>query len=267
MTTTGPVAEPVAEPIAEPISEITTRIATRLAIDPAAEPVTEPVNESDDVSSDSTTADAATEPAAEPAAKSVNDSTNVNLETAIFLVHQHRICNASPYLKQVFDSQLQNEILTFDDIEPLDFTYIVYWMYIGVIEKIGFSHPTLMQLGGIWDLAERMLMPRLQNHLIGDLMPTLIMDLINRDPDWEVEEQFEKFKLVVMGFEDKRHKLREVAVMVLANCVSGSFRERMVRLLDEDTRRKLPDDFQRWKWGKIEDMAEIYIRRLSVPVL
>ncbi|PSS20287.1 hypothetical protein M430DRAFT_27346 [Amorphotheca resinae ATCC 22711] len=103
ITTTGPVAEPVAEDI----SEITTRTATRLVIDSAADSATEPINESDNVSSDSTTADAATEPAAETAANSVNDSTNVNLETAIFLVHQHRICNASPYLKQVFDSKPQ----------------------------------------------------------------------------------------------------------------------------------------------------------------
>lgn len=170
-------------------------------------------------------------------------------------------------MRQVFDSKPQGEILTFDDIEPLDFTYIVYWMYIGFIKQIGFVHPTLMQLGGVWDLAERMLMPRLQNHLIGDMVPVLIRDLINRHPDYEVEEQFGKFMLVVMGLEDKRHKLRELAVMVLANCVSESFRERMVMLLDEDTRRELPDDFQRWKWGEIEDMEEIYIRRLSVPVL
>ncbi|PVH87826.1 hypothetical protein DL98DRAFT_581062 [Cadophora sp. DSE1049] len=97
-----------------------------------------------------------------------------------FLVHKHLASAHSSFFKAAFESPMvegTTQTMRLEDVEVETFGVLVHWMYTGEI-KAGLGSFTndkgaqdydLTKLAKVWKLAERVLMPRLQNATIIDM--------------------------------------------------------------------------------------------------
>ncbi|KAN0103413.1 hypothetical protein V8E51_011726 [Hyaloscypha variabilis] len=104
----------------------------------------------------------------------------------LFLVHKTLACNASPVLKAAFNSTFvegQTQIYTMEDIGPDVFESLVRWLYTRnlihefyTISNLYYKpdkqelrrglHECAQRLAGLWVLADRLLIPRLQDRAL-----------------------------------------------------------------------------------------------------
>ncbi|PVH78683.1 hypothetical protein DL98DRAFT_590032 [Cadophora sp. DSE1049] len=90
-----------------------------------------------------------------------------------FILHKTLACHSSPVFEAAFKSQFvegQTQSMNFDDVEPDTFALLVDWMYLQKVQRPdnkAISHPEYVK---IWVLAERCLIPRLQNQAIISLI-------------------------------------------------------------------------------------------------
>ncbi|TVY73304.1 hypothetical protein LSUE1_G005518 [Lachnellula suecica] len=97
-------------------------------------------------------------------------------EKVKFLIHKEFACHYSPVLKAAFNSEFlegQTKVYTLD--EPIEDTgrLFTHWIYTQQLSIIGFEHwnskNTDMALVQLWVLADKLLIPQLQNQAIREL--------------------------------------------------------------------------------------------------
>ncbi|KAL2064013.1 hypothetical protein VTL71DRAFT_4507 [Oculimacula yallundae] len=89
-----------------------------------------------------------------------------------FYVHKHLACAHSPFFEAAFQGQMiegRTQSMRFEDVEIEIFGDLVHWMYTNTLQNDFLSRDSeLTEVGklayiGLWKLAERCLMPVLQN--------------------------------------------------------------------------------------------------------
>ncbi|KAE9374841.1 hypothetical protein N431DRAFT_335667, partial [Stipitochalara longipes BDJ] len=97
-----------------------------------------------------------------------------------FVVHKEHICHSSPVLKAAFNSSFvegQTHNYRLDDILPGTFRLFVQWLYEGKFKMVYYDPPIteavqkktddrFRGLCQLWILAERLIIPRLQNQVM-----------------------------------------------------------------------------------------------------
>jgi hypothetical protein len=85
-----------------------------------------------------------------------------------FKVHKNVACHYSPFFETAFKSQFiegQTQSMTLEDVEGEVFGCMVHWFYTQKVEtqRVGTHADDLPKLVKLWVLAERCIIPRLQN--------------------------------------------------------------------------------------------------------
>jgi hypothetical protein len=92
-------------------------------------------------------------------------------ETPKFVIHKHLICHHSPFFAAAFNSNFKEGItqeMTID-VDHKVFGLFVNWLYNKVILGASGEQPDLPTLAHLWILADRVLIPKLQNQVM-DIM-------------------------------------------------------------------------------------------------
>lgn len=90
------------------------------------------------------------------------------------MVHKDFACYYSPVLKAAFNSDFlegQTQTYTIEDCKALTIKFLVEWIYtqqisFDAIERTTAGKENHLALVGLWILAEKFLIPQLQNHVI-----------------------------------------------------------------------------------------------------
>lgn len=84
-----------------------------------------------------------------------------------FVVHKCLVDHYSSFFKTAFDSKFiegETQSMTIEDIESSAFGLLVHWIYTQSLKQDqGNDSPSVVLLAKVWSLAERFIMPRLQN--------------------------------------------------------------------------------------------------------
>lgn len=89
-----------------------------------------------------------------------------------FAVHKNFICFYSPYFKAAFNGSFEegeSQTLNLEDASPSAFAIFVNWLYTQRIEEPNSDKLTMSNLLELWLLADRILIPRLQNETLAIL--------------------------------------------------------------------------------------------------
>ncbi len=110
-------------------------------------------------------------------APSVLSQLDPMLEAKEFVVHKDLICHYSPFFAGAFNSSFsegQTQTMTFDDVHSVPFGVLVNWIYTQTIANEEGKKPHIQCLGMVWILADRFLMPKLQNAVMDILVEELV---------------------------------------------------------------------------------------------
>jgi len=86
-----------------------------------------------------------------------------------FRIHQNYICHYSPYFKAAFTgnfTEAETQELQLEDVEGEIFGVFVNWLYTQTIEDEEAKVPSAHHLIQLWVLADRLLVPTLQNQAL-----------------------------------------------------------------------------------------------------
>lgn len=87
-----------------------------------------------------------------------------------FTVYKEFICYYSPFFDAAFNGSFregETQTMLWEDVEPTEFALFVRWLYTqNVLDVAGHSQPSLWELTNLWILADRLLIPKLQNEVI-----------------------------------------------------------------------------------------------------
>lgn len=86
-----------------------------------------------------------------------------------FRVHQDFLCYYSPYFEAVFKGKFaesKSGALDLEDVSPKVFEIFVNWLYTQTVFLPGSKLPQIQDLMNLWIFADRLLIPRLQNHTL-----------------------------------------------------------------------------------------------------
>ncbi|KAL2066896.1 hypothetical protein VTL71DRAFT_1320 [Oculimacula yallundae] len=90
-----------------------------------------------------------------------------------FDVHKNVICPASPFFFAAFNGQFiegQTQKMTFQDINPSHFELLIHWLYTGELKaEFRYGADVAEILVKLWEMAERFLIPTLQNQIVDEL--------------------------------------------------------------------------------------------------
>ncbi|KAE9376554.1 hypothetical protein N431DRAFT_288501, partial [Stipitochalara longipes BDJ] len=96
-----------------------------------------------------------------------------------FTLHKDILCKDSPFFDRAFNGNFkegETQTMILEDIEPSIFGLFLCWLYSGDIaqRKVGEKeeetlNQTPVQLAKLWILAERFMMPKLQNSVINEI--------------------------------------------------------------------------------------------------
>ncbi|RDL36028.1 uncharacterized protein BP5553_06640 [Venustampulla echinocandica] len=95
-----------------------------------------------------------------------------NKRKQTFLVHKQFICFYSSYFNAAFNGEFQEgqtQTLELENVFPSLFAIFVNWIYTQKIVADDNYAPTLFSLIQLWILADRLLVPKLQNKILGQL--------------------------------------------------------------------------------------------------
>ncbi len=101
----------------------------------------------------------------------VNVSSTDN-ETKPFQVHKNYICHYSPYFEAAFNGRFiegETQVLDLDDTDPLVFGIFVNWLYTQTVVDEEGIFPSCSDCINLWILADRLLVPSLQNQSLAAL--------------------------------------------------------------------------------------------------
>ncbi|KAH7304866.1 hypothetical protein BKA65DRAFT_560359 [Rhexocercosporidium sp. MPI-PUGE-AT-0058] len=93
-----------------------------------------------------------------------------------FIIHKNIICHHSPFFSAAFNSQFvegQTQSMTLDDIDPVIFGSFVNWVYHQNVEADKGVKMGPEMLVKLWIVAERFIVPKLQNQAMNMLFQTL----------------------------------------------------------------------------------------------
>lgn len=99
----------------------------------------------------------------------INVSLDQGCESESFFIHKNFITHYSPYFNAAFNGSFaegQSQQLDLEDTEPHVFGTFVNWLYSQDIENAEGEVPDDSTLVNLWLLADRLLVPKLQNHVI-----------------------------------------------------------------------------------------------------
>jgi len=102
-------------------------------------------------------------------------------EAKKFSVHKDIIYYYSPFFDSAFNGQFEEgetQTMTLEDVEHSVFGLLVFWLYVGDMAQREANNEyeysqTPTQLSKLWILAERFLMPQLQNDVVNELFWTI----------------------------------------------------------------------------------------------
>lgn len=97
----------------------------------------------------------------------VADETKSKKQT--FIVHKDFICHYSPFFHAAFNGRFvegQTQIMELEDVEPAAFHLFVSWLYSQRLMDEQEESPSATTLIRLWLLADRFLIPRLQNEVL-----------------------------------------------------------------------------------------------------
>jgi hypothetical protein len=87
-----------------------------------------------------------------------------------FLVHKEFICYYSPFFNAAFNGNFkegESQTMDLEDIDPAVFALFVNWLYAQkVLSDQEDDQPSLPHLISLWMLADRFLVPKLQNQAL-----------------------------------------------------------------------------------------------------
>ncbi|KAL2066895.1 hypothetical protein VTL71DRAFT_1319 [Oculimacula yallundae] len=86
-----------------------------------------------------------------------------------FIIHKNFVYHHSPFFSAAFNGRFvegQTQTMNFDDIDPTLFGYFVHWLYTQKLESDFGVEITAEKLVKLWILAERFIIPALQNQVI-----------------------------------------------------------------------------------------------------
>jgi hypothetical protein len=87
----------------------------------------------------------------------------------LYRIHQNYICHYSPYFKAAFTgsfAEAETQELQLEDVEGEVFGIFANWLYTQTIENEDAKVPSADQLIQLWVLADRLLVPTLQNQAL-----------------------------------------------------------------------------------------------------
>lgn len=97
-------------------------------------------------------------------------------ESPKFLIHKHLICYYSPFFSAAFNSNFKEGLsqeMTLD-VNLKAFGLFVNWLYNQVIVGASGEQPSLSTVAHLWILAERFLLPKLQNQAMDKMYSILV---------------------------------------------------------------------------------------------
>ncbi|KAH7369672.1 hypothetical protein BKA65DRAFT_470929 [Rhexocercosporidium sp. MPI-PUGE-AT-0058] len=153
-----------------------------------------------------------------------------------FVVHKHLASAHSPFIRAAFESKMLEGItqtMHLEDINCSTFGMLVHFLYTAQLDESSYFIPgydpiddptgppcrsddyNLVQLAKLWELAERLLMPTLQNYAVSEIWRAA-------DEGWVSEERLRAFVAYVCetdeggGDANRGYLLREVVVNIAA---------------------------------------------------
>ncbi|KAH9210161.1 hypothetical protein DL95DRAFT_466063 [Leptodontidium sp. 2 PMI_412] len=93
-----------------------------------------------------------------------------------FIVHKNIVCHHSPFFSAPFNGQFvegQTQSMMLDDIDPVIFGSFVHWLYHRKVEAAIDINLSPEMLVKFWVMAERFLLPTLQNQIMDRLFEAL----------------------------------------------------------------------------------------------
>ncbi len=89
-----------------------------------------------------------------------------------FRVHKNYICHYSPYFEAAFNGNFvegANQVLDLDDTKPKIFGMFLNWLYSQEVVDDEGNSPSCSDYINLWILADRLLVPTLQTHVLAQL--------------------------------------------------------------------------------------------------
>ncbi|KAH7403726.1 hypothetical protein BKA64DRAFT_707201 [Cadophora sp. MPI-SDFR-AT-0126] len=142
---------------------------------------------------------------------------------AKFCIHKDFICYHSPFFAAAFTGHCvegESQTMSFDDVHPPTFGVFTNWLYTQALKtRAGDNLDDIWNLTELWILAQRFLMPKLQNQIMLRLYPTLkrysgtrsIKDLGNRASQHKSDmlKRLHLDKVAAIQCEERFNKLTE----------------------------------------------------------
>ena len=125
-----------------------------------------------------------------------------------YVVHKALICHHSPYFTAAFRGDFlegQTQSMTLSDVDPAIFGQLTHWLYTQSIEDS--VKAKFVTLGQLWFLAERRLMPTLQNEVMNSIREEIAKNSKNLT-------QLQEFIKLAYGAGSERHEAGDVHEML-----------------------------------------------------
>lgn len=124
-----------------------------------------------------------------PAASNHDTCKAVESNNQTFIIHKEYICFYSPFFDAAFNGKFkeaESQSMPLEDVDPAVFGLLVHWVYHQKFDlprvegKEGKFSADYEKLAELWILAQRTLMPALQNHVVD-----VILDSLWRQDLWD----------------------------------------------------------------------------------